>query len=70
MLSKEIGDKLKDMFAQYNREDCNSYTCWDCEKDLGDLNFDLEAKKRLPLTIDGKLSVLCSACFNKDEDDY
>ena len=39
-----------------------SYTCIDCDKDLGDLCFPNEYKETLPLGLDGSFAVICNEC--------
>lgn len=61
---KFLDDELKKSLTR----DSNRYKCWDCEKELGDLHFDDELKKKCPIDMDGFLRVICNDC--KDNDDY
>lgn len=68
MINDSLKKKLEDVFSKYDRSTINSYACYDCEKDLGDLKFNKEIKDSLPLRNDGKLIVICSDCA--DNEDY
>jgi phage FluMu protein Com len=45
----------------------DKYKCWDCEKEIEDVNFDEETKKKCPRDINGVYFIICNDC--KDNDD-
>lgn len=44
------------------------YKCWDCDKELINVHFDEDTKKKLLIDMDGFLRILCIDC--KDNEDY
>lgn len=47
----------------------DKYKCWDCEKELGDLQFDEDKKKKMPRdAVEGFLYVICKECWDNDEE--
>ena len=72
---KLVGAKLKEKFDKLPpRKEINSYYCFDCDKDLGDLDFPDELKEKIPLSMNGKFAVICNECAENEDysmyDDY
>jgi hypothetical protein len=45
----------------------DKYKCWDCDKEVKDVHFDEETKKKCPKTMDGFMLLICNDC--KDNED-
>jgi hypothetical protein len=46
----------------------DKYRCWDCEKEIKNVNFDEETKKECHRDRDGAYFIICNEC--KDNEDY
>jgi DNA-directed RNA polymerase subunit RPC12/RpoP len=44
------------------------YKCWDCHKEVKDVQLAEEIKKKCPKTMDGYFLIICDDC--KDNEDY
>ncbi|MEQ2529173.1 hypothetical protein WMO40_21090 [Bacillaceae bacterium CLA-AA-H227] len=43
------------------------YKCWDCEKEVENVNFDEETKKKCPKDKKGFLLIICNDCKNNED---
>lgn len=40
----------------------DKYKCWDCHREIKDVNFDDETKKKCAVTPNGYLLIICNSC--------
>lgn len=55
--------------VQLRRDNMERYKCWDCEKEVKNVNFDDERKKKCPRTMDGFLLIICKDCIDNEDED-
>ena len=50
------------------RNEIDRYKCWDCEKEIENVQLSEESKKKCPRTLSEFLLIICNECI--DNEDY
>lgn len=67
MLTKELIEKIHIKFN--SKDNIKGFVCWDCDAEvkLKLEDFTEEQLSKLPITLDGKYTTICSSCIDKED---
>lgn len=66
---KKLRQELREWIKSNTIEGLVGFQCWDCDKEIKDLNIDDENYKNNPISLNGYIQTICEECVKK-EDEY